>query len=231
MENVHKVLDLLVWKLSDQNYTQSLACYRSWFIIGQAYYQPPSDQVFDNIWENRVAKCSINPRQGCLIHSTAHLTLRFATDAESDRVLAPHSSGLRNRLGARSLLKFFDNNLLIIWSKESGQNGGDAFELCVDANFIAHWANLGHVEEAAIRHRILQSLISYPEFYDHQADALIILFKLAGATFEAYADPSVVDRCFELLKEHYNHNEIKGELVQVRVLRPVKGDHQIETSV
>ena len=36
-------------------------------------------------------------------------------------------------------------------------------------------------------------------------DALIILFKLAGATFEAYADPSVVDRCFELLKGHrYN---------------------------
>ena len=42
--------------------------------------------------------------------------------------------------------------------------------------------------------------------YDHQADALIILFKLAGATFEAYADPSVVDRCFELLQGHKYHN-------------------------
>ena len=53
--------------------------------------------------------------------------------------------------------------------------------------------NLGYVEEAAIRDRILQSLISHPKLYGHQADALTTLFKLMGATFEAYADPSVLN--------------------------------------
>ena len=230
MENLEDILDLLVYKLSDQNYTQSFTVYRFWFDIGQTYCQLPSSQIFGNIWRNITAKSSINPRQGRLIHSTAHLAVRFATDAESDGVLADHSFGLRNRLGASSLLQFFSNNLRNIWSKQSGRSTVDESELCVDANFVAHWANLGHVEEAAIRHRILQSLISYPEFYDHQADALIILFRLAGATFEAYADPSVVDRCFELLKVHYCRDEIKRKLVQVRVLHPVMGGHQIEES-
>ena len=86
----------------------------------------------------------------------------------------------------------------------------------VDSNLIARWANSGHVDQATIRNHILQSLISHPKLYDHQADALIILFKIAGATFEAYADPSVVDRCFELLKNYYDRNSVKGRLVQVR---------------
>ena len=98
-----------------------------------------------------------------------------------------------------------------------------------------------------IRDHILQSLISHPKLYDHQADALIILLKLAGATFAAYADPSVVDRCFELLKHHkfYNHYRVrynnfknsenlrlsndydltKRESVQVCVLHPEKGTY------
>ena len=89
-----------------------------------------------------------------------------------------------------------------------------------EANLIACWANLGCVEESAIHNHILQSLISkpVPKLYDHQVDAIIVLFRIAGATFEAYADPSVVDRCFELLKDHYNHNSTKGQLVQVRLL-------------
>ena len=36
--------------------------------------------------------------------------------------------------------------------------------------------------------------------YEHHVNALTILFKIAGATFGAYVDPAVVDRCFELLK-------------------------------
>ena len=79
-------------------------------------------------------------------------------------------------------------------------------EVYVDANLIAHWANLGYVDETTIRNHILQSLISHPTLDDHQADALVILFKLAGATFEAYADPSVVNRCFELLQDHKYSN-------------------------
>ena len=108
--------------------------------------------------------------------------------------------------------------------------------LYAEANLLAHWANLGYVEEATIRDHILQSLISHPNLYDHQADALIVLFRLAGATFEAYADPSAVDRCFQLLKGHSyilpygdyyqsdrekndDYVRVRKELVQVRVPR------------
>ena len=53
-----------------------------------------------------------------------------------------------------------------------------------------------------IRNHILQSLISYSMLCDHQADALIILLKLVGATFEAHAYPSMVDHYFELFEGH-----------------------------
>jgi len=95
---------------------------------------------------------------------------------------------------------------------------------CADTNLIAHWANLGYVEEHSIRNHILQSLISHPTLYDHQADALVILFKLAGTTFGAYTDPSVVDRCFELLKDYSKLNgtndrdSAERKLIQVSTL-------------
>ena len=73
------------------------------------------------------------------------------------------------------------------------------------ANFVAHLVNLGHVEEPVVRGHILQSLTSHRKLYTHQADGLIILFKLAGATFQKYADPSVVDRCFEFLEGHFRN--------------------------
>ena len=86
------------------------------------------------------------------------------------------------------------------------------------------------MEEPAIRNHILQSLIdiSHPKLYDHQADALVILFKLAGATFEAYADPSAVDRCFKLLKDSYSRGTVRGKLIQVRASPVVKDDHQAQ---
>ena len=198
MRTIGEALGLVVNKLSDQNYAQSLDFYRFWLGTGPTYLQIPSDQIFDAIWNNRVAS-SLNPQCGQLIHSTAHLTPRFASDAESDHILGPYSSGLRSRLCTRSLREFFSNNLMV------AQYGEPARDLCADTNLIAHWANLGYVEEAAIRDHILQSLISHPKLYDYQVDVLIILFKLAGATFEAYADPAVFDRCFELLKGH-NYN-------------------------
>ena len=114
----------------------------------------------------------------------------------------------------------------------------------VEANLIAHWVNLGYVEEAAIRNHILQSLISDQKLYDHQADALIVLFKIAGATFEAYVDPSVVDRCFDLLKHHKYFNlydgggydthqinryaETRRGPLEVRASHVVKAGHQAE---
>ena len=221
MQTIGEALGLVVGGLSDQNYSQSLDFYRFWLGTGQGYVQVPSDQIFDAIWNNRVAS-SIQPNGG-IFHSSAHLIPRFASDAVSDRILGPYSSELQSRLCARSLREFSSNNLMV------ARYGRDTMaEFYADANLIAHWANLGFVEEAAIRNHILQSLISHPRLYDHQADALIILFKIAGATFEAYADPSVVDRCFELLKGHsYNapyfnqgdsthYLRVKKELVQVR---------------
>ena len=94
---------------------------------------------------------------------------------------------------------------------------------CEDTNLVAHWTNLGLVGEAAIRNHILQSLISHPMLYNHQADALIVLFKLAGAAFEAYAGPSVVDRCLELLNGRYSHDSVKGGLIRVRKPHHVEG--------
>ena len=195
MEEIKRALSSVVGQLSDQNYEHSLVFYCLWSDIGQTYPQIPSDQISDAIWNNRGAS-SINIYNGQFIHSTAHLITRLASDVEPNHLLAPHSSGLQTRLAMRTLQEFFKNNL----NFASGYTG--TVDFYADANLIAHWANLGYVEGAAIHNHILQSLISHPKLYDHQADALIILFKLAGATFGAYADPSVVDRCFELLNGH-----------------------------
>jgi len=237
MEAIQRTLDSAAGSiLSDQNYEQSFAFYRFWFDMGRTIYQIPSDQVFNDIWNNRTTNSMIVHEKGQLIHSTGHLTLRFASDAESDRILAaPNDSGLRGRLCTKCLQEFVSYNLTLVEQTVGNQAPGQGAKnlFYADANFIAHWANLGYVEEATIRNHILQSLISHPKLYDHQADALIILFKLAGATFGAYADPSVVDRCFELLKghsytppwpsnypAHHNYLRVRTESVQVRAPRP-----------
>ena len=256
MEDIDKALGAAVGYLVDENYAQSLAFYRFWFDIGRTHHQIPPDQILDAIWNNRgTGSPTIDPGQGKLVHATAHLIIRFARDVESDHLLAPHSSGLQSRLCARTLQEFFSSNLRLVWSRMSGCEERYLGNICVDANLTAHWVNLGYVEEAVIRNHILQSLISHPILYDHQADALIILFKLAGATFEAYADPSVVNRCFELLKDHKYYNRyllrynaprsgyrsddlsrgndydlMKSGLVQVRDPRPAKDAHKTEAS-
>ena len=196
MEEINIVLDPVVGQLSDQNYAQSFNLYHFWFDVGQTYYQIPPDKIFDTIWKNRTTGSKMEFSSGNLIHSTAHLILRFASDAESDPILAPYSSGLQRRLCAMSLQEFFRCNL------RDARDVEWAYDRYADVNFVAHWANLGYVEEASIRNHILQSLTSHPKLYDHQAFMLIILFKVAGATFEKYGDTSVVDRCFELLRNH-----------------------------
>jgi len=200
MEDIDKVLDVTFGGLSDKNYAESFEFYRLWFDIGHTHHQIPSDRIFDTIWKYRAMNSTINPWAGQLIHSGADLILRFASDAESDHVLAPHSSGLQNRLSTRALQEFFGNNIGAVRGR------GWSYETYATTNLIARWANLGYVEEAAIRNHIIQSLISHPTLHDHQAFALITLFKLAGATFEAYVDPSVVDRCFELLKNRCTYD-------------------------
>ena len=212
METLGGLLDSVIAKLSDENYAESFDFYRLWFDIGQTYYQIIApDQVIDALWKGRTPT---NPTPGELIHSIARLIVRFASDAESDHILAPHSSGLQSRLCTKSLQEFFSSNMTV--AQEAGSRS--SFTVSKNANLIAHWANLGHVEEATIRNHILQSLISHSKLYEHQAEALIILFKLAGATFETYAGPLVVDRCFKLLKDRYARDSVKGRLVKVRAM-------------
>jgi len=234
MGDIKNALDSAVGEiLSDQNYEQSFDFYRFWFDIGQNYDQISSDQIFDAIWSRRTTGLKIDSDRGKLTHSAAHSILRFASDAESDRVLSPHAgSGLQDRLCKSSLLEFFRSNLAMV------RFAADSFHYTrnpwtyfyADASLVAHCANLGYVEEASIRDHILQSLISHPKLYDHQANALIILFKLAGATFEAFADPSVVDRCFELLKGGYGRGSAKWKSVEVCVIRTMMDGHRAEAN-
>ena len=200
MKNIQKVLGSVVGELSDKHreQSQSLAYFQFWFGIGQTYSQTPSDLVLDAIFESR-AMAPVASYCG-FIYPTTNIILRFANDAESDPILGPHSAGLRSRFCARVLQEFFDGDLDGV---RSGRFLPNLFY--VDVNLIAHCANLGYLKENTIRDHILQSLISHShdKLHYHQSVALVILFKIAGATFAAYVDPEVVDRCFELLNNNH----------------------------
>jgi len=120
MEDVEKALGSVIYNLNDANYARSLASCRSLFEIGQTYYRFPSDLIFNAIWNNRpMVVPSMSLRHGGgLIHRNSHLIVRLASDAESDHVLAPYSSGLQSRLCARSLQEFFSYNIGGAWSME-----------------------------------------------------------------------------------------------------------------
>ena len=209
MRNIKEALGVVISSLSDENYQQSLTRCRLWLELGQIYSGlTPSDLIFDAIWENKAAY----PSFGAHIYPAAPSILRFVNEAESDPVLAPYSLGLRSRLCAMIMEEFIEDDLGIVYN---GCHAEGHFYM--DVNLIAHCVNHGYIEEAAIRNHILQPLISHPKLLDHHLFALCILFQIAGATFKAYADPSVVDRCFELLVGDYacNPNPQKGQWVQV----------------
>lgn len=178
----------------------------------------------DDLW--RIARPDVL-KDSALIHPTARLLVRFIRDMEADPKISRHALGLHRRRCTLALSHFFEMNLSLV---RSWNSSGKPTSFLTDVNLIAHWANLGYVEEEVIRDQILQSLISRPILHEHQADALIILFNLAGATFEVYAEPSVVGRCFELLKGHRNRsrNSVKRELIQVRVVRLVNSGHRAD---
>ena len=213
MERIQEGLGALIGRISEENYDQTFACYRLWFEITQTYAQKYPDQIFDSLFHGRRTRTGSSG----LFHSATHLIIRFARDAESDDTLVPYTIGLQNRFCAAVLEQFFKNCMGIAGDIELGRGRSTDWFLA-DANFVAHWVNLGYVGESPIRNHILQSLISHPKLYCHQAEALIVLFKLAGATFEKYVDPSVVDRCFELLIGYYNVNSANDGLVKVRVV-------------
>jgi hypothetical protein len=229
MSEIQQRLSSVVRSLSDQNYEQSLAFYRLLLQIGLTHSKIAPDQILDDLWNAR-GSGKVSSGNSNLFHPTAHLVIRFASDAESDPTLAPYTAKLQSRLCTKILGSFFETNMECVrqWQYERPKN-----RFVSIANLVARWANIGYVEESAIRNHILQSFTFEPllKLHDHQADALIILFKIAGATFEAYADPSVVDRCFELLKDHYGSNTVKGRLVQVRVAHTVEGGRQIDVNL
>ena len=225
MEDVDAALSFALKDMfSGQNYEGLFAFYRFWFDIRQAYRQIPTDPIIDDIWpNNRQMNIANQGSWDKLTHPTAHLVLRLAKDAESDHLLAPHNSGLQSRLCKKIIREFFINNLRI--TNSGGANYGIEviLDFYADTSLIAHWANLGYVEEHAIRNHILQSLIFHLGLYHHQAEALCILFRVAGATFEAYVETSVIDRCFELLKGHRHSDPGRQNLIQVSSLS-VKGE-------
>ena len=208
MSTFPDVLLGLARKLSE-NYDEHFAQYRFWLDVGSAHGDIViRDQVCLDAWQMAQAN-SLNG----LIHPTTHVFVRFIGDIEADQVFSERTIGLHKQSYTPILRSFFEKNISLVASPQSSTLAW----FLTHVNLIAHWANRGYLEETVIRNHILQALISPPGMRDHQADALIILFKLAGATFDAYAGPLVVDRCFEWLKSHYSCDAVKWNLVQVRV--------------
>ena len=144
------------------------------------------------------------PVRGQLIHSKVHLLLRFITDAGRDPALSTYAYGLHDRLCRESLEQFFRQVLDYIENEgvTSGQLTRELREFYTGVNLIAHWVNLGYVKLEDVRDHILQSLIGtfQTTVHVHQLNSLVILLKISGATFATHVDPSVMERCRDLLQ-------------------------------
>jgi len=136
---------------------------------------------------------------GKLIHDNVPLLLRFISDAELDPVLSTYANGLHDRWCGELLQEFFWKNLYYTPGERTIYSR-DFCAFYTNVNLIAHWINLGHVQLEDVRDRILQSLTFQPTVHPHQLNSLMILLKISGATFAAYVDPSIMDRCCDLLK-------------------------------
>jgi len=243
MSNLRGILHNLIKDLSEENYDRTFSQYRFWLDIGTTHGHIGSNQVNDDlkqiVWSDPL---KVNHEK--LIHPTAHLFFRFTEDMKADKTMSEHVSGFHERLCAGAVSYFFEENPTLVNTNNARRElapsfayidfvntnnmGQEQVSFLTETNLIARWANLGYVKEVVIRNHILQSLISLPRLHDHQANALIILFTLAGATFGAYTDPSVIDRCFELLNGHYDiHDSAKRKLVEVRALCVVKGGRRL----
>lgn len=210
MKRIPQALISAFKNLTDENYEGTLEYFRFWLGIGHAYYHVPPDLLFDIIYETGTAVTGSGDSRHLANHPNALRVLRFVGDVESDPVLAPHSVGLRERFSTSLLQAFFDRNLAITRFADADDS---YFYSC--ANFVAHCVNLGYMEEDTIRGHVLQSLISHHTPRDPHTVALAILFKIAGAAFEAYVDPAIITRCFGNLETFRSPNKMKTTLVQV----------------
>ena len=219
MENLENGLGSVIRDLTPDNYEKSLELYRFRFELGDTYSHTSPNLIFDTIWKYQ----PYAPPADGLTCPNSSLIFRFATDAESDKVLGPHCGGLRQRLCKEILLRFFGHALQSDHSYCNRRYCSQTFLL--HANQIAHAANLGYIEEGKICGHILPSLMSYSESGDCKAKVVTILFKIAGPTFEACADPSVVESCFEFLRSWKPKEAPNSRLQQqIKVSELLQGD-------
>ena len=186
--------------------------------------------LFGNVQQQR-------PVRGQLIHSKVHLLLRFITDAERDPALSTYAHDLHDRLCHESLGQFFRQVLDYTENQGvvSGQLTRELCEFYTGVNLIAHWVNLGHVKLEDVRDHILQSLIDtfQTTVHIHQLNSLMILLKISGATFAAYVDSSVMERCRDLLQpNNLGDKLVLTELAEVRaVVFTVKNKLRIPATI
>jgi len=206
----------LLHDLSEENYDYKFSEYRFWIQLGAVHGGVSNHQLDNDILSSTSTRPNlITPPfytlqyipRGQLIHSNVHLLLRFITDAELDPALSTYAVGLHDRLCRESLEQFFRQSLGFVLSPNSEQ----LREFYTRTNLIAHWVNLGYVKLEDVRDHILQSLTLQPTEY--RLNSLIILLKISGATFAAYVDPSVMDRCCDLLKP----SNLSGKLVLIEL--------------
>ena len=244
MSTLRNVLKGLTGNLSEKNYDETFAEYRLWFDIGTTHnYLNDEGQVANDI-RGIIKSNLLRPDNGDLIHPAIHLYLRFVRDIGADPTMSAQVPKLSRSFESAVDWCFEEHLFIAAYSDEIDtwdyncryppDLAGFSQRKVVfleQINLIACWANLGYVKRPVIRDHILQSLVSRPKSYDYQADAIIILFKVAGATFGTFADPPVVDRCLELLKNHYSNNASRSLLVQVRTPHTVKGGRRADMNV
>ena len=208
---ISNLLGNLVSHLSEKNYEQTLSDYRLWTKIGVTHGWISEKQLENDIKGNMQPHLVYQAKSyDQLVHPTSHLLLQFITDVELNPVSSTHA-----RLCHSSLHDFFADNSYLDFCPSAW--GGDKMrEFYTNVNLLAHFVNLGHVGVEDVQDHILQSLTFRPIPQNHQLCSLLILLKIAGATFAAYVDPSFMDRCLNVLKSAEYRSGVET-LAKVRV--------------
>ena len=214
MGGVPDFLRKLVSGLSEKNYEQTLFDYRFWMKLGAEHGLISQGQLYNDI-RARINPDLVYPSSKQLIHPTGRLLLRFVTDVGLDPALSTYASDAHDRLCRSSFEGFVTDNLDFM--SGSRVTDSDFCRFYTNANFLAHCINLGHLSREDVRDRILQSLTFRPTIQPHQFNSLIILLKISGSTFAAYAAPLVLDRCYDVLKtRNARSTSAVTELAKVR---------------
>ena len=191
---ISELLGRLVSSLSEENYEKTVFDYRFWMKIGATHGWIPDDQLHNDVWGNmRPELVYPSPSTFHLIHPTTHLLLKFIADVEPNP-----DSPTRAQLCHSSLRGFFADNSDFYFRTQFQQD--DWRRYYTNVNLLAHSVNEGYLNLEDVRDHILQSLTLQPIPSFCQLQSLIVLLKIAGATFAAYVDPPVMDRCLHLLK-------------------------------